>query len=144
MPEQNIKHLEFVQAMIARMNTNSFQLKGWTITIISALLAVSASTKKEGLILISLLPITIFWCLDTYYLMQERKLRGLYNDIAGISSEPKALKAFEIRLDLYVGEKYSYFNIFKAPSIMGLYLPLILILISTYFYLTCKGTLHGP
>ena len=135
MPQPNIKHLEFVQAVITRMNTNSFQIKGWTITIVAALLAIFASTKNELFILVSLFPVIVFWFLDTYYLTQERKFRGLYSDIAGISENPKNLKEFEMRPDLYVGGKYSYFNVFKSPTILPLYLPLILFLIGTYIYL---------
>ena len=135
MPQPNIKHLEFIQTIITRMNTNSFQLKGWTITIVAALLALFASTKNELFILVSLLPIIVFWFLDTYYLMQERKFQGLYNDIAGVTKEPKEIKEFEMRPDLYVGGKYSYFDAFISPTIMWLYLPLLLVLTGTYLYL---------
>jgi hypothetical protein len=27
---EEVKHLEFIQGVITRMNTNSFQMKGWT------------------------------------------------------------------------------------------------------------------
>ncbi len=135
MSQSNIKHLEFIQAVITRMNTNSFQIKGWAITIAAALLAVFASTKNELFILVSLLPVAVFWFLDTYYLMQERKFRGLYNDVAGVSENPKDIKEFEMRPDLYVGGKYSYFDVFKSPTILRLYLPLVLCLIGIYIYL---------
>lgn len=71
MSQPNIKHLEFTQSVITRMNTNSFQLKGWTVTIVAALLAIFASTKNELFILVSLFPVCVFWTLDSYYLMQE-------------------------------------------------------------------------
>ena len=44
---ENIKHLEFIQNVITRMNTNSFQIKGWSIVVVSALLAIYASTKDN-------------------------------------------------------------------------------------------------
>ncbi len=135
MSQPNIKHLEFIQAVITRMNTNSFQIKGWTITIVAALLAVFASTKKDLFILVSLLPVIAFWFLDSYYLLQERKFRGLYNDIAGVTKGPKDIKEFEMRPDLYVGGKYSYFDVFKSPTILRLYLPLLLVLTGAYIYL---------
>jgi len=94
-----MKHLEFVQAVVTRMNTNSFQIKSWSVTILAALLAVYASTKNELFILISLIPTTIFWLLDAYYLMRERKFRGLYNDISGVSENPKELKVFAKKRD---------------------------------------------
>jgi len=136
MLQPNIKHLEFIQAVITRMNTNSFHIKGWTITIVAAFLAVFASTNNELFILVSLLPVAVFWILDAYYLMQERKFRGLYNDVAGVSKSPKDIKEFEMRPDLYIGGKYSYFDVFKSSTILRLYLPLELLLIGTYIYLT--------
>ncbi len=135
MPQTKIKHLEFIQTIITRMNTNSFQLKGWTITIVTALLAIFASTKNELFIIVSLLPVIVFWFLDTYYLMQERKFRGLYNDIAGVTKDPKEIKEFEMRPDLYVGGKYSYCNVLISPTIIWMYLPLLLVLGGTYLYL---------
>ena len=136
MSNLNIKHLEFIQSVITRMNSNSFQIKSWTVTITTALLAIFASTQNELFILVSILPVAIFWFLDSYYLMQERKFRGLYNDVAGISKEPKTLKEFEMRPDLYVGGKYTYFSVFKSPTILLMYLPLFLILIGIYIYIT--------
>ena len=36
--EKKIKHLEMIQAVIVRMGNNSFLLKGWSVTLISAYL----------------------------------------------------------------------------------------------------------
>ncbi len=139
MDQDKVKHLEFIQAVITRMNTNSFQIKGWCITIASALLALYASTKNELFILISVAPTFIFWLLDSYYLMQERKFRGLYKDVAEISTEPKALKSYEMRPDLYIKGDYNFFNVFKSPTIATLYFPLCLTLGGIYFYLKYCG-----
>lgn len=117
------------------MNTNSFQLKGWAVTISSALLAVYATTKNNNFILVSMFPVIVFWFLDAYYLMQERKFRGLYKDVAGISKEPKELKTFEMRPDLYIGGEYCYSDTLLSPTISGLYAPLIMILLGLYYYL---------
>ena len=69
-----LKHLEFIQNIITRMNTNSFQMKGWAIAIVSATLALYAATRNDCLILIGIFPSIVFWFLDAYYLTQERKL----------------------------------------------------------------------
>ena len=61
--EEKIKHLEFVQNVITRMNANSFQLKGWAITIVSALLALYASSDKVLYIFVAIVPVIIF-CLS--------------------------------------------------------------------------------
>jgi hypothetical protein len=31
MPSEKIKHLELIQAVVTRMNSNSFQMKGWMV-----------------------------------------------------------------------------------------------------------------
>lgn len=141
MTEEKIKHLEFIQNVITRMNTNSFQIKGWNITIVSAILAIFASTKNIYFLLSAIFPSVIFWFLDTYYLMQERKFRGLYNDVAGISDNPKSIKSFAMRPDLYTKDtdkKYSFWNVFWSTTIWKLYLSIIVLLIAFYVYLKFK------
>lgn len=121
--EEKIKHLEFVQNVITRINSNSFQLKGWMIAILSALLALYASSSKTLYIFVAIIPTLIFWLLDTYYLQQERKFRGLYNDIAaGI------IGTFEMPIDRYVysrknkeSKKFFYWNVFFSKTIWPLY-----------------------
>jgi len=140
MTEGKLKHLEFIQNVITRMNSNSFQLKEWTIVIISAILALYASTKNPCFIIIGVFPAFIFWALDAYYLMQERKFRGLYNDVAGVTEKQvtekqKDIKPFEMRPDLYIKGKYSYLRVLFSETIWTLYLPIIIILISGYLYM---------
>ncbi len=138
MEENKLKHLEFIQNIVTRLNTNSFQIKGLAITIVAALLAVYASTLKLDFILISILPTIIFWFLDAYYLQQERKFRGLYNDVAGVSDSPQKLKEFEMRPDLYKGGKYKYICVLFSKTIWIIYIPIMVILLATYYYIKLK------
>ena len=135
MTEEQIKHLEFIQNVITRMNANSFQIKGWTTTIVAALLAVYASTKNESFVIVTLFPVIVFWFLDAYYLLQERKFHGLYNDVAGVSDHPKPIKLFEMRPDLYVGGKYSFLDVFKSQTILKMYLPMVLLIFVIFLHL---------
>ena len=136
--DQQVKHLEFIQGIVSRLNSNSFQLKGWVVTLVSAPLALYASVKNDHFILVAIVPSVLMWFLDAYYLMQERKFRGLYNDIAGVSTEPKDIKPFEMRPDLYKGKKYSYCSSFFSPTIAGLYLPMVIGLVILFFTLHCN------
>jgi len=134
MPDEKLKHLEFIQNVITRMNTNSFQIKSWAVTITSALLAIFSSTKNHYFILVALFPIVVFWFLDTYYLSQERKFRGLYKDVAGITDNPRPIKPFEMRPDLYVGGKYSFWSSFSSITIRTMYLSISAALILLFIY----------
>lgn len=134
MTAEKMKHLEFIQNVITRMNTNSFQIKGWAVTISSALLAIYASTKNHYFILAAIFPTIVFWFLDTYYLSQERKFRGLYNDVADVTDNPKQIKPFEMRPDLYTGCKYSFCSSFFSITILKMYLSISIILIILFVY----------
>ena len=84
---KNEQHLSFIQNNISRMNQCSFQMKGWAITIVTALLTIFAMTfNEEGqgnnlYIFIAIAPTLLFWCLDSYYLSVERKFIDMYNDV---------------------------------------------------------------
>lgn len=140
MDTEKIKHLEFTQGAITRMGSNSFQLKGWMVVIVSALLAIYAddNTKNSLYILFAILPTLIFWGLDAYFLQQERKFRGIYNDVAGLTkeSEKKNVRLFEMPIQNYVAGKYSYWNVAFSRTLVALYLSVVVILLVIYFFLT--------
>lgn len=123
MDNNKIKHLEFIQSTITRMNQNSFQIKGWMITLVSALLALYASSEKVVYILIAIVPAIVFWLLDAYYLQQERRFRGVYNDVAGLSPDDSRMnvREFEMPIQKYQCGKYCYFNVLFSRTIFPLY-----------------------
>lgn len=76
--EAKLKYLEFIQNVITRMNTNSFMIKGWMITLVSALFALAAKDANIRYVAVTYISIPAFWSLDAYYLSQERQYRALY------------------------------------------------------------------
>ena len=134
MPDINDQHLEFIQNVITRMNSNSFQIKSWTVTIVAAFLAIYASSKNNYFLLSSIFPVIVFWFLDSYYLSQERKFRGLYNDVSGVNDNPQNIKRYEMRPDLYTGDHYSYFSAFFSTTILLVYVPILLSLTALFVY----------
>lgn len=64
--EKKIKHLEFIQSVITRISSNSFLVKGWTITLISALFALAAKDANIQYVLISYIIIPVFWVIDGF------------------------------------------------------------------------------
>lgn len=75
------KHLEFVENVIARMARNSLFLKAWSVTLVAAILALTAQSPSIYSFAIASLPAFIFWGLDAFYLGQERNFRDLYDDV---------------------------------------------------------------
>jgi hypothetical protein len=84
--EQKLKHLEFIQSVIARMNGNSFLLKGWCVTLVAALMALSAKDSDKTYLLIGFIPLPAFWLLDAFYIAKERQYRGLYKRVASLAA----------------------------------------------------------
>jgi hypothetical protein len=81
--DAKLKHLEFAQNAINRMAQNSFLLKGWSITLVGGLLALSFKEMNHLYITISAAVLLFFWFLDSYYLRQERLFIKLYDHIRG-------------------------------------------------------------
>lgn len=96
--EAKLKHLEFIQAVISRMATNSFLFKGWAITIAAGLAASAAVEERRALLVITLVSTVMFWALDGYYLWLERCFRKLYQEVAR-RDEPEIDFAMEITRD---------------------------------------------
>jgi hypothetical protein len=78
--EARIKHLELIQATVTRFASNSFLIKGWTLTIAAAFLALVAKNSDWKYAAVASIPILMFWMLDGYYLHRERLARALWDD----------------------------------------------------------------
>lgn len=81
MQEYKKQHMDMVQNIMTRMANNSFLIKGWSISLISAILIFANKDNNSSYILITFLPALSFWVLDSYYLQLERKFRELYRDV---------------------------------------------------------------
>lgn len=122
--EMKMKHLDYIQGVITRMNSNSFSIKGWMITIVAAFLAVFAASQdlNEFYLLVAIIPTLLFWLLDSYYLQMEKKYRHLFNDV---KEDIKA--GFDLDANCY---EVSYCGVMFSKTEWPLYLILILILLA--------------
>jgi hypothetical protein len=77
--ENQRKHLDMIQAIVARLAGNSFLLKGWSVTLVTALFAFAAKDGRAYFVFLAYLPAITFWLLDGYYLSQERTFRALFD-----------------------------------------------------------------
>lgn len=86
LPPDRIKHLEFLQATIARQASHSFAVKGWSLTVAAVLYAYTAAHLTWWAAVVALLPPVVFAGLDAFYLRQERLFRALYGAAAASDS----------------------------------------------------------
>ena len=123
--EDKITYLGMIQAVIQRMATNSFQLKGWAISLIGVIGAMTFCNKDKSIIALLFLPLVFFWFLDAYYLKQERSYRLLYKKVAA-SSDSVDYSMDITNLDVETGEncKLCYCDCFFSVTEAGFYIPL--------------------
>jgi len=131
--ENKRKHLEFIQGVISRMAGNLFFLRGWTITLIAALLALfMKSVDSENIIYLVILIFT-FWILDGYFLSQERLFRALYDYVRKLKEED-----IDFSMSTENFKKYKkntlVFSMF-SPTLLIFYLPLIGIALTIVYLL---------
>jgi hypothetical protein len=117
--DARIKHLEFVQAAIARQASNSFLLKGWALTVAAAFFGFIATQLHWKIALVALLPVIVFWFLDTYYLRQERLFRCLYEDAR---QQDSSVSLFSMDTESYKSnEKAKWSNVAKSVTLWPFY-----------------------
>ena len=122
------------------MNTNSFQIRGMNVAIVSALLAIYAAVQNVIFVFLGIVPTVLFWFLDSYYLQQERKFRGVYIDVAGLKNKVN-VKQYEMPIQKYtkkIDKQYSYFCVFVSKTIISLYLTLVILLLVSGLILKYK------
>lgn len=106
--ESKLKHLELIQGVINRMAGNSFLLKGWSVTLVSALFALAAKDSNQFFIYLTYFPCLAFWGLDGYFLWQERMYRKLYKNVT--KTAPDSID-FDMNAKNFESEVDSLFSI---------------------------------
>lgn len=131
--ENKRSHLNMIQQIITRMGNNSFSLKGWSVGIMIAIYAFAGKNEHKAVI-VTLIPLIVFWFLDTCYLMLERKFRELYNEIR-LKKENDIdfdMNFNNIKINMKDIKKYGFVNVFFSKTILPFYLVCIITTLIIY------------
>lgn len=121
---ERLKHLEFIQATIARLGHNSFLVRGWTVTATAALIAISVQVDEWRIAAVAS-PIGVaFWILDASYLRRERMFRALYDDAA--LHNPSRAPLFSMNIAPYAAS-VGWRKVITSGSVMMIYLPVLML-----------------
>lgn len=113
------------------MNNSSLQVKGWCIAIVAALMAVFATRQTHDggndirILIVTLLPVLVFWFLDSYFLTLEKDLRITYEIVSGLRKSEVTITDFEIMPALGKSEKTSYISVLFSKTEIWFYLMVI-------------------
>jgi uncharacterized membrane protein len=82
-----IKEWDHLQQHIGRFDTIIFVLRGFIVSVLTAMLSASASTKYPDLMLFAMLPVLLFWFVDALHKSFQRRFilrtRELENYLSG-------------------------------------------------------------
>lgn len=85
------KEIDLIQSCILRMTSNSFFLKGWTISLVSVILAIFFKNKYTmAACIVVVFVIMNFWYLDAFFFRTEEEYRKLYQWV--LQERPKGNK----------------------------------------------------
>lgn len=130
-------HIVAHQAIISRMAANSANCKGWCVTLVSAIFVLGIDREKPIALLVALIPIFVFWFLDSYYLKLEREFRETFTKfVYSLKPLEKAVVAESSDLEEKLNPKNGLFifltrdpnkkKTFLSESVAPFYLPLLL------------------
>lgn len=137
--EAKIRYLEMIQNVIQRMASNSFQLKGWAVTLVGIMGAITFNNIDMIVHALLFLPLFAFWGLDAYYLMLERRYRLLYKNVAvGNKVVDFALEPYMEQAECDSDERLQFWNCFWSVTEKGFYLPVgffvaVIMLVKVFF-----------
>jgi hypothetical protein len=124
--EEKIAHLGFIQGVINRMGNNSFLIKGWAITLVAAVFALSADSANKSFAFLALFPLVFFWFLDAFFVRQEKLYRKLYEKVANGSelSNEFLMDAYK-----YESEVACFCKIFVSDTLKYFYGSIIILIL---------------
>ncbi|MDX8338831.1 hypothetical protein SLH46_06540 [Draconibacterium sp. IB214405] len=131
------KEIDLIQGVINRMASNSFLLKGWLVSLIAVILALSKDSILTNdltyLSLVLILPVIVFWYLDAFFLHKEKCYRKLYE---WVIENRKNTNDFLYSLDYsrFKNKVSSLFSIMFSKTLFPFYGIIVLILICITIY----------
>jgi hypothetical protein len=130
--DSKISYLGMIQNVISRMASNSFLLKGWTVTLVVGLLAFANIKEMDSkYAILALIPIIFFWILDGFFIQQERLFRKLYEYAAALENEKVD---FSMDTKPFKKEVGSWLKAIFSKTHLLFYLPILLVTIIIVFF----------
>lgn len=127
------KELDLIQGVITRMSNNAFLVKGWNVTLISAIVVfgkdfIMSETKGIYYLLLLLIVVIPFWWLDAFFLRQERLFRHIYQKAV---TDPEALNRTRYSLNPQEANTQvkNIWRLMVSQYLVWFYLPIIVLVL---------------
>lgn len=118
--EDRRKHLDIIQAVVARQAASSAAAKGWAITLAAAIFGVAVVRENAYLILLGVVAVIVLSIADGLYLHNEQLFRDLYDGVARNEVDPFSMDLRVVPSDRTRNRSY------WSWSVAFVYAPLLL------------------
>lgn len=125
------KHLDFIQAVIARMSSSSSTVKGWGLTVSMAAFGISANEAEPAIAVLGLVTVVFFGVLDAHYLRQEKLFRRLYDE-----ARQGLIEVYSMDKDRH-SDTCPLRRVITSWSVAGFYGPLLAVGTGAYLWALC-------
>lgn len=140
MSNENLhKEIDLIQNCINRMANNSFLLKGWAISLIAVVLALTEDRGNPLFLFgVVLIPLFCFWYLDGFFLQAEKRYRKMYDWV--LEQRKQGNDEFQYNLDpkRFKDEVESLFCTMLSETLRVYYGVPILVVIGVIVYQIAK------
>ena len=138
-----LKEMDIIQSCISKVEQNSFIVKGWSISIVAVILALSPEDLNHRFLSVALAVVTLsFWFLDAFFLRVDRLYRWKYDWV--INNRLLSMEnAFDMNpynpsmWRLAVGgrprKKPWIVGVMFSPTLLVVYLPLLCLSAAAYY-----------
>jgi hypothetical protein len=131
-----IKHIEILQGIITRMAGNSAACKTWALTIVTGIIALFYN--NEFPILLGIIPVVLFFALDSFYLGLESHFRDLHKEFVKKLKESKLviddIYSIKSKRSFLIHIKFVWYGM-KSFSTLFFYPPVLAIIVVLFL---CK------
>lgn len=124
--EELHKEIDLIQSCINRMSKNSFSCKGWNLTLIAGVFALTPEKINRFYIGIIILCIDLcFWWIDSFFVLQEQKYRDKYEWVIQKRLEGNTNYLYDLNPNnknmILEDKKRNLFKVICSPTILPMY-----------------------
>lgn len=124
------KEIDLIQGCINRMASNSFMLKGWAISLVAVVLALTADRLNPLFLSCSIVvPLLCFWYLDAFFLRTEKMYRKMYDWVLKERKEGNTEYLYDLNPNRFKDNVESHCRVMFSKTLRIFYgIPLLVVL----------------
>lgn len=131
------KEIDLIQGCINRMASYSFMLRGWTMSLIAVVLALTEDRANPLFLLCCIfIPLLCFWYLDAFFLRTEKMYRKMYEWVLKERKEGNAEYQYDLNPHRFNSAVESCCRILFSKTLKVFYgIPTLVVLLVILYYL---------